>query len=134
MNSWRARFMAALLMLLAMAGHAAATDQLPNTVEAMLLFHGSAALIDLVMLYAAPAVLHGRLCADVQTLLLASIVGNFAGWILYIAYVSPIFYNCFMWALTYVQLLRLFIPDHHADPLGLDLVCHRDHLGGGRHP
>ena len=134
MNSWRARCVAALLMLLAIYGHGVATEPLPNTPAGMLMFHGSAALVDLLMLYTAPAVLCGWLCTDTQKLLLASIVGNFAGWLLYMAYVSPIFYNSFMWALTYAQLLRLFIPDRHADPLGLDLVCHPDHLGGSHHP
>lgn len=133
MNSLRSRGSAALLILLAMYGHGWATAELPNTPAGMLMFHGSAALIDLLMLYATPAVLHGRLCTDTQRLLLASIVGNFAGWLLYIAYVSPVFYNGVMWVLTYVQLLRLFIPDRHADPLGLDLVCHSDHLGGGHY-
>jgi hypothetical protein len=121
-------------MLLAMFGHGWATAQLPNTPVDMLLFHGSAALIDLFMLYAAPAVLNGRLCTDTQKLLLASIVGNAAGWLLYMAYVSPIFYNTFMVALTYAQLLRLFIPDRHADPLGSTLVRHPDCLGGERNP
>lgn len=134
MNSWRARCVAASMMLLAMYGHGLATDQLPNTPIDMLLFHGSAALLDLFLLHTAPAVLRGRLCTDSQKLLLASIVGNFAGWLLYMAYVSPVIYNTFMAALTYVQLLRLVIPDRYADPLGLDLVCHPDHLGGGNHP
>lgn len=134
MNSWRARAVAASLMLLAMYGHGMATESLPNTPTGMLMFHGSAALVDLLMLYTAPAILTGRLCLDTQKLLLASIVGNFAGWLLYVAYVSPIFYNSFMWALTYAQLLRFFIPDRHADPFGLDLVCHPDHLGGSHHP
>ena len=119
-------------MLLVMFGHGWATGQLLNTPVDMLLFHGSAALLDLLMLYAAPAVLNGRLCTDTQKLLLASIVGNFAGWLLYMAYVSPIFYNTFMVALTYAQLLRLFIPDRHADPAGSNLVRHPDCIGGGR--
>lgn len=98
------------------------------------MFHGTGALVDLFMLYSAPAVLYGRLCADTQKLLLASIVGNFAGWLLYVAYVSPMFYDAYMWILTYVQLLRLFIPDSHVDTLGLDLVRHPDHIGSGNHP
>ncbi|MFS2027056.1 hypothetical protein [Massilia sp. CT11-137] len=134
MNSWRARCLAGASILLAMYGHAWATGHLPNTPEGMLMFHGSAALLDLLLLYAAPALLHGRLCADAQRLLLASIVGNFAGWLLYVAYVSPTFYNCFMWVLTYAQLLRLFIPDRHADLPWLDLVRHRDHFSGSHHP
>ena len=132
MNSWRVRCVAASLMLLAIYGHGWATHQLPNTPVDMLLFHGSAALVDLLMLYAAPAVLSGRLCTDTQKLLLASIVGNAAGWLLYMAYAPPIFYNTYMVAVTYAQLMRLLIPDRHADSTGSTLVRHPDCLGGGR--
>jgi hypothetical protein len=132
MNSWRARGVAASLMLLAIYVHGWATHLLPNTPVDMLLFHGSGALVDLFMLYAAPAVLKGRLCVDSQKLLLASIVGNGAGWLLYMAYAPPIYYNMYMVALTYAQLMRLIIPDRHADPLGLDLVRHPDCLSDGR--
>lgn len=132
MNSWRARGVAASLMLLAIYGHGWATHQLPNTPVDMLLFHGSAALVDLFMLYAAPAVLSGRLCMDTQKLLLASIVGNAAGWLLYMAYAPPIFYNTYMVAVTYAQLMRLIIPDRHADSTGSTLVRHPDCLGGVR--
>lgn len=119
-------------MLLAMYGHGWATHQLPNTPVDMLLFHGSAALLDLLMLYATPAVLNGRLCTDTQKLLLASIVGNAAGWLLYMAYAPPIFYNTYMVAVTYAQLMRLIIPDRHADSTGSTLVRRPDYLGSGR--
>ena len=132
MNSWRARFTAAALILLAMCGHGWATHQLPNTPVDMLLFHGSAALVDLGLLFAAPAVLNGRLCVDSQLLLLASIVGNAAGWLLYMAYAPPIIYNVYMVTLTYAQLMRLIIPDRHADSTGSTLVRHPDRIGGGR--
>jgi hypothetical protein len=121
-------------MLLTTYGHGWATRLLPNTPVDMLLFHGSAALVDLLLLYLAPAVLKGRLCADSQKLLFVSIVGNATGWLLYMAYVSPIFYNVFMVGVTYAQLLRLFIPDRHADPLGSTLVRHPNCLGGERNP
>ena len=134
MNSWQSRCVAASLMLLAIYGHGWATHQLPNTPVDMLLFHGSAALVDLLMLFSAPAVLNGRLCADTQKLLFASIVGNFAGWALYMAYVSPIFYNYGMLALTCVQLLRLFMPDRHVDYPRVHLVRDRDRIGGSDHP
>jgi hypothetical protein len=132
MNSWFSRVIAALLILLAMYGHGWATHQLPNTPVDMLLFHGSAALLDLLMLYATPAVLNGRLCTDTQKLLLASIVGNAAGWLLYMAYAPPIFYNTYMVAVTYAQLMRLIIPDRHADSTGSTLVRRPDYIGSGR--
>ena len=131
MNSWRARCGAVVAMLAAMYGHSWATSALPNTPAGMLMFHGSAALADLLLLYASPFLLRGRLCLDTQKLLLASIVGNFAGWLLYMAYVSPVYYDGFMWALTYVQLFRFFLPDCHADLPGLDLVRHPHSIGGG---
>jgi hypothetical protein len=134
MTSWRARCLAAALMLLAMYGHSWATADLPNTPVDALLFHGSAALVDLSMLYAAPAVLNGQLCADTQKLLLASIVGNAAGWLLYMAYAPPIFFNCYMWAVTYAQLMRLLFPDRHADSPRSTLVRHPDCLSGDRNP
>lgn len=134
MNSWRSRAVAAAFVLLTTYAHGWATRLLPNMPVDMLLFHGSAALVDLLLLYLAPAVIKGRLCVDSQKLLLASIVGNAAGWLLYMAYVSPIFYNTYMVGLTYAQLLRLFIPDRHADPARSDLVRHPDCLGGGRNP
>ena len=133
MNSWRVRCMAAAIMLLAIYGHGWTTSQLPNTPVDMLLFHGSAALVDLFMLYAAPVVLYGRLCMDTQKLLLASIVGNAAGWLLYMAYASPIYYNLYMAAVTYAQLIRLIIPDRHADSTGSTLVRHPDHFSSGNH-
>lgn len=132
MNSWRVRCMAAAIMLLAIYGHGWATSQLPNTPVDMLLFHGSAALVDLFMLYAAPVVLYGRLCMDTQKLLLASIVGNAAGWLLYMAYAPPIIYNVYMVTVTYAQLMRLIIPDRHVDSTGSTLVRHPDYRGGGR--
>ena len=134
MNSWRSRAVAAAFILLTTYAHGWATRLLPNAPVDMLLFHGSAALVDLLLLFVAPAVLKGRLCVDSQRLLLASIVGNFAGWLLYMAYVSPVIYNTYMVALTYAQLLRLLIPDRHADPLGSTLVRHPDCFGGERNP
>ena len=132
MNSWRARGVAAAFMLLTTYGHGWATHQLPNDPVDMLLFHGSAALVDLLLLYLAPAVLKGRLCVDSQRLLLASIVGNAAGWLLYMAYAPPVIYNVYMVALTYAQLMRLIYPDRHADPVRSDLVRHPGCIGGSR--
>ncbi len=134
MNSWRSRALAASLMLLAIYGHGWATHRLPNTPIDMLLYHGSGALVDLFMLYAAPAVLSGRLCVDSQKLLLASIVGNGAGWLLYMAYAPPVFYNVYMVALTYAQLMRLIYPDRHADPARSDLVRHSGCIRTGGNP
>ena len=134
MNSWRARFSGCALILIAMYFHDVATERLPNTPIGMLLYHGSGALVDLFMLFSAPAILSGQLCTDTQKLLLLSIIGNFAGWLLYMAYFSPTFYNCVMLAITYVQLLRLFIPDNYVSSPWVHLVRNRDRGRASNHP
>lgn len=114
MTSWRPRFQMWLLLVAVQAGYAWATGSLPNTPAGMLLFHGSAALFDCLVLWFASILLSGSLLRHTQWLLFASIAGNACGWWLYMAYVSPSFYNIFMWVLTAAQWLRLFIPDSHA--------------------
>lgn len=123
MNAWRSRLLVGLVMLLAMWLHAVALANIANTPTCMLLYHGSAAAVDLLLLFSAPLFLSGRLCDDMQAMNLASIIANFAGWIAYLAYAPPVFYDTFMQGLTYVQFIRLFIVDRHvADRLGFDLV------------
>lgn len=123
MNGWRSRVLLAALMLLTMQIHAAVMADVPNTDGGMLQFHLSAAVVDLFLLYCAPRFTAGRLCGDMQTLCLVSIVANFVGWIAYMAYAPPIFYNTFMWGLSYVQWARLLLVDRHGDDcLGLYLV------------
>lgn len=123
MTSWRSRIITGLLFLAAMKIHEYATADMPNSPVSMLLFHGSASMVDLVLLYAVPAIIAGRLCDDMQALCLASIVVNFIGWLLYMAYASPIFYNVISWSLAYVQWLRLFMADgNDAYHLGVHMV------------
>lgn len=123
MNGWRSRILLVAVMVLAMIVHSLVTASLPNTDEGMLLFHGSAAAVDFILLYSAPRFIAGRLCSDMQTLCLVSIVANLVGWIAYMAYAPPNFYNTFMWSLSYVQYGRILLVDHHgADYLGFGLV------------
>lgn len=130
MNGWRSRVQLALTMALAMLIHSMVMADVPNTDEGMLQFHLSAAAVDLLLLYSAPRFIAGRLCRDVQTLCLVSIVANFVGWIAYVAYAPPIFYNIFMWSLAYVQFGRILLVDHHGtDDLGFDLVRGADRRG-----
>lgn len=133
MNSWRVRFTVCILMMTIMAMHDIATESVPNTPEGMLVYHGSGALFDWLLLMIVPRCLSGDLCKHSQWLLLVSIIGNFGGWILYMAYASPSLYNVFMWVLTAAQWLRLIIPDRHdAVDSWFDLVRHRDRLGSER--
>jgi len=122
MNLLRFRVLFALIGWLAWYVHMYVTATLPNTPEGMLLFHGSAAAVDLFLVYSAPRLLEGKLCDDIQTLCLVSIVGNALGWALYLAYLPPVFYDTFMGMLCYVQLARLFMVDYDANHLGCDLV------------
>jgi hypothetical protein len=123
MNTWRSRFIVFAAFWLVMQIHGDVTHCLPNTPGGMLVFHGSAAAVDLFLLYCVPWLLEGRLCDDIQTLCLVSIVANLAGWLLYLAYASPVLYNTFMWGLAYVQWLRILVVDRNdADTLGFHLV------------
>lgn len=123
MNPWRSRLLTALLFLAVMKLHEYLAEWMPNTPCGMLVFHGSAALFDLILLLCVPYFVEGRLCDDMQTLCLASMIVNFVGWILYMAYAPPIFYNSVQWGLAYVQWLRLFLVDRDdSHPLGLHLV------------
>lgn len=138
MNGWRSRLAVGVLMLCLMQAHAYATAHLPNTPAGMLVFHGSAALVDLAMLGVTPCFLEGQLCDDTQNLLLLSIIGNAAGWALYLAYAPPAIYNTFMWGLSCSQLLRLLYVDsrHDSNHLGVPVVCGRGlgcaHLHSGK--
>ena len=115
--------MLALVFALAMWIHSVVMDGVPNTDEGMLQFHLSAAAVDLLLLYSTPRFVSGDLCRDMQTLCLVSMIANFVGWIAYVAYAPPIFYNTFMWGLSYVQWIRLLLVDRHGtDNLGFDLV------------
>jgi len=136
MNAWRSRVLLAALMLLTMNIHAWVMADVPNTDEGMALMHGSAALVDFFILWCAPRFIAGRLCDDTQTLCLVSVVANYVGWIAYTAYAPPIFYNTFMWGLSYVQWARLLLVDRHADDAtgiylvrGLDRGRYQENFG-----
>ena len=123
MNGWRLRLALVAVMVLAMEVHSVVLANKPNTDQGLLAFHLSAAVVDLLILKAAPRFVSGRLCSDMQILCLVSIVANFLGWLAYTAYAPPIFYNSFMWGLSYVQWGRLLLVDHHgADYLRVNLV------------
>lgn len=71
------------------------------------MYHGSAALFDLMLLICASSVLYGRLADDMQQLCLLSMAVNAVGWFLYLAWNPPSFYNSAIGILGYVQLARL---------------------------
>jgi hypothetical protein len=124
MNDWRSRVLLCAALVAGMIVHSVFMSAVANTNLGMFEFHASAACFDLMLLKSAPRLIGGRLCGDMQALFLASIIANFVGWIAYTAYAPPIYYNGFMWLLTYVQWARLLLVDRNgADYLGFDLVC-----------
>lgn len=108
MNTMRCRMGMIGMIALSAAAHAAAAYGVPNTPEGMLAFHLFAAMIDVFLFLMTPELLWGQLCRDTQIMMLASVAGNVVGWVLYMTYVSPDYYNTFMWFLTGAQVLRLF--------------------------
>lgn len=123
MNCWRSRILTGAIFGASMGIHSMCTAHVSNTDGGMLVFHGSAALFDLFLIYMVSAFLSGQLASDMEALCIASIVANFVGWIAYTAYAPPIYYNVFMWGLAYVQWARLFIMgDDDANYHGLYMV------------
>ena len=121
MNDWRSRLVVLAIMLVLPQVHALVLADVPNTEEGMALFHVSAMLCDLAILWCAPRFISGRLCDDTQTLCLVSVVANYVGFRAYVAYAPPIYYDTFMWGLSYVQWARLLLVGRHADLSGLTL-------------
>lgn len=113
MNPFAIRFQVWLGMALALAAHAFATDSAPNTPEGMLVYHGSGALMDWLLGMVVMTALVGKRATIMRNLILAAICTNFAGWLLYMTYVSPIYYNVAMWGLTCAQCAVLFFPDRN---------------------
>ncbi len=111
MNSWSGRFQLLLVMVLVMSAHSIATVGVANSPAYMLVFHGSAALLDWILAFIVPAYLSGRRCEIVQWLMIGSILGNFAGWILYMNHFPPVYFNALMWTLTVVQCVFILAPD-----------------------
>jgi len=95
--------------------HSFLMADIPNSPEWMLLFHGSAAGFDLLILFCASFFLEPEIGTDIEVLSLISIVGNFLGWIAYISYISSNYYNSFMYILTICTAARLLTKGGHGD-------------------
>lgn len=107
-NGWESRLVYGFALWLANIAHPALVSDISNTPAGMLVYHGTAAWIDLMLLACASSVLYGRLADDIQNLCMLSMAVNAAGWFLYLAYAPPITYNYAIGVLGYVQLARLF--------------------------
>lgn len=86
-----------------------------NTPELMLIYHGSAVAADLAIIYIAGHALTGRVSFDIMYINLCSIVVNFMGFIAYMAYLPPSFYNTMMAGVIYAQWARLIWNDDVAN-------------------
>jgi hypothetical protein len=128
MNGWRSRLGIALLIVAAMSAHSYSMGGATNSPIGMLVFHGSAALVDFALLLATPYWLVGKLCDDTETLMLLSIIGNAMGWGLYMAYAPPVFYDVCMYGLSIAQWLRLLYVDDHDSISARHGLVHGNHL------
>jgi len=106
MNTWQRRLLAGAAFW-AVANIHAATVIVPNTVAGMLMYHGSAAMVDLACIWIASVSLRDSLRDDIQIILFASMVTNALGWIAYICYISPQYYDVAIAALALAQYARL---------------------------
>jgi len=104
---WRGRLAMLALIGGAIGLHSFLMADIPNSPQGMLMFHGSAAGLDLLLLFCARFFLQPEMTTDIEVLFFLSILVNFFGWLAYIAYAPPIYYNSSMWALTVITAVRL---------------------------
>lgn len=110
MSALSLRIKVALGVLLALAAHACATDNTPNTPEGMFIYHVSGALMDTMLCFVVTFALSGLRGRIMGWLMVAAIATNVIGYVLYMLYVSPAYYNTAMWSLTAAQFAVLFVP------------------------
>jgi len=116
MNGWRSRLLLIAAFFLAAKVHDLIMLGCANTPQMMAIYHGSAGAVDLLLLYVAQHHISGRLCDHIQASCIASVIINFVGYRLYMAYSPPDFYNYLIAGLSYVQYLRLlYVGRHDAD-------------------
>jgi len=112
---WRVRLAMLALIGGAIGLHSFLMADIPNSPEGMLMFHGSAAGLDLLLLFCARFFLQPEMSTDIEVLFFLSILVNFFGWLAYIAYATPIYYDSSMWALTVLTAARLLTKGGHGD-------------------
>jgi cell division protein FtsX len=97
-------------MALALLAHACATDMVANDPEGMAIYHFSGAIMDALLCFVVTGALSGLRGRLMGWLMAASIGANVVGYVLYMGYVSPVYYNAAMWSLTAAQALVLLVP------------------------
>jgi len=111
MNTWHSRLKLGAVVGLALYLHGQLTASLPNSVEGMLIFHGSAALLDWMLVRCCSNFVSGTLCEDMENLCWLSMLANLFGWVAYCKYVDGMYYNVFMTGHSVVQAIRLLLVD-----------------------
>lgn len=111
MNWWRRCLALGLVFMATGWAFDKATVGIENTPAAMLLYHGSAATVDLVMFRVTGFFVTAHLQRDIEALCIASIAVNALGWALYLAWTPPTIYNLLIEGLNYVLAIRLFMGD-----------------------
>lgn len=125
-NGWAER-LAALAVFAGCATLHYFVADVPNTPVGMFEYHSTAAAVDGFLAVCCSIILTGGLRRDMQLLCIASMNANFVGWILYLMYLPPTFYNGVIWAISGVQLIRLFSGGvNAADPSWIGVVHRRD--------
>ena len=81
----------------------------------MLMYHGSAVAADLIIIYIAGYTLTGRISRDIMYINLCAIIVNFMGFLAYMAYLPPSFYNNAMAGIIFAQWARLIWTDDVAN-------------------
>ena len=131
-NGIGARLMAGLVLWLAALMHSGACTNVANTPAGMLIYHGSAALVDYGLLIYSAYALSGNLSYDMQMLNFVSMIFNFIGWILYLAYSPPVIYNTLIAGLGYAQLIRLLIVGGRYDHIMGDYLVRSNSYAGAK--
>ena len=129
-NCWKVRLMFAALLWFTGLAHHELVREVENTPAGMLIYHGLAAATDFLLIVFAANLFSGRLSNDMQMLCYFSMVANFAGWIMYVAYAPPLMYNAAIGVLGYVQLFRLLTMDTYVDRAWHRII--RGHAASGR--
>lgn len=123
-NTRRSRLLFLLAMSILQVAHQHLFSGVPNTPEGMLMFHGTAALADMYLIYVASELLSGELSFHIQCLNLASIIANALGYFAYMQYAAPWFYDYSILGIGCVLLYKLlWIADHDSRSASHSLVC-----------
>ena len=129
-HRWEARLIYGCALWTSGAVHQNLVSCAENTPSGMFVYHFSAVAFDCLLIICAANLLRGRLSRDMQNLCWLSMIVNFIGWLLYMAYAPPITYNYAIAILGYVQYARLiYLGQNGINSAGYGNL-RRDDFGG----